>query len=215
MNTNAAFVAAGNRSYYGIETDIHVTGDEKIVVFHDDNTRKCTGIDMMVEQSTLAELQAHRLYDMEAGRYRTDLHMPTLDEYIRICKKYEKKAVLELKNDMAKQHIQLVIDIIKELDYLEHIVFISFSWDNCVTIRRLLPEQPIQWLTEKWAEVNLADLANYQFGLDIIHKELTEERMRQAHACGIPVNAWTVNEKERAEELISWGIDFITTDILE
>ncbi|MBE5775575.1 MAG: glycerophosphodiester phosphodiesterase, partial [Clostridiales bacterium] len=37
-NTNAAFVAAGNRSYYGIETDVHVTLDGKFVCFHDDNT---------------------------------------------------------------------------------------------------------------------------------------------------------------------------------
>lgn len=29
-NTAAAFVAAGNRSYYGIETDVHVTKDGKI-----------------------------------------------------------------------------------------------------------------------------------------------------------------------------------------
>ena len=35
-NTNAAFVAAGNRSYFGIETDIHVTKDGRIVVIHDD-----------------------------------------------------------------------------------------------------------------------------------------------------------------------------------
>ena len=35
-NSIAAFVAAGNRSYYGIETDVHVTKDEQIVVFHDD-----------------------------------------------------------------------------------------------------------------------------------------------------------------------------------
>ena len=31
-NTNAAFVAAGNRSYYGIETDVHKTLDGKYVV---------------------------------------------------------------------------------------------------------------------------------------------------------------------------------------
>ena len=32
-NTNAAFVAAGNRSYYGIETDIHRTADGNLVIF--------------------------------------------------------------------------------------------------------------------------------------------------------------------------------------
>ena len=37
-NTAAAFVAAGNRSYYGIETDVHVTKDGKFVIIHDDDT---------------------------------------------------------------------------------------------------------------------------------------------------------------------------------
>ena len=31
-NTNAAFVAAGNRSYFGIETDVHITADGKFVL---------------------------------------------------------------------------------------------------------------------------------------------------------------------------------------
>ena len=37
-NTVAAFVAAANRSYYGIETDVHRTIDGKYVCIHDDNT---------------------------------------------------------------------------------------------------------------------------------------------------------------------------------
>ena len=31
-NTNAAFIAAGNRSYFGIETDVHKTVDGKFVI---------------------------------------------------------------------------------------------------------------------------------------------------------------------------------------
>ena len=34
-NTNAAFIAAGNRSYYGIETDLHRTRDGHFIIFHD------------------------------------------------------------------------------------------------------------------------------------------------------------------------------------
>ena len=35
-NTCPAFVVAGVKSYYGIETDVHVTRDGEIIVFHDD-----------------------------------------------------------------------------------------------------------------------------------------------------------------------------------
>ena len=45
-NTNAAFVAAGNRSYYGIETDIHRTADGRFVVCHDDDLKRVAGVDL-------------------------------------------------------------------------------------------------------------------------------------------------------------------------
>ena len=51
-NTNSAFVAAGNRSYFGIETDIHVTLDGKFVVFHDDTTGRICIDNMEVEKTT-------------------------------------------------------------------------------------------------------------------------------------------------------------------
>ena len=42
-NTASAFVAAGNRSYFGIETDVRVTADGNFVLLHDDNTLRCGG----------------------------------------------------------------------------------------------------------------------------------------------------------------------------
>ena len=47
-NSHAAFVAAGNRSYYGIETDLHVTADGRFVLMHDDNTKRVSGVDKIV-----------------------------------------------------------------------------------------------------------------------------------------------------------------------
>ena len=47
-NTNAAFVAAGMRSYFGIETDIHRTADGQFVVFHDDTTTRLTEVEWVV-----------------------------------------------------------------------------------------------------------------------------------------------------------------------
>lgn len=52
-------------------------------------------------------------------------------------------------------------------------------------------------------------------GLDIHYGQLTEERIRACHEKGVEVNCWTVDKPEEAEKLISWGIDYITTNILE
>ena len=105
-NTCAAFVAAGNRSYFGIETDIHRTLDGQFVVFHDDSTERLTEKDWIVEECTLEQLHTLRLKDWD-GNVRNDLIMPTLQEYIRICRKYEKTAVLELKNLFQPDDIRI------------------------------------------------------------------------------------------------------------
>ena len=39
-NTCPAFIAAGNRSYFGIETDVHVTKDGQFVIIHDETTER-------------------------------------------------------------------------------------------------------------------------------------------------------------------------------
>ena len=44
-NTCAAFIAAGNRSYFGIETDVHVTADGQYVIIHDDTTTRVAGVE--------------------------------------------------------------------------------------------------------------------------------------------------------------------------
>ena len=50
-NTAAAFVAAGNRSYFGIETDVHRTGDGRYICIHDERTGRVAGDDLPVEQT--------------------------------------------------------------------------------------------------------------------------------------------------------------------
>ena len=56
-NSLAAFELAC-RAGYGIELDVHVTADDKLVVFHDDTLTRMCGIDEKTESKTLAELQA-------------------------------------------------------------------------------------------------------------------------------------------------------------
>ena len=215
-NTNTAFVVAGNRTYYGIETDVHVTKDEQIAVFHDDNLKRVAGVDLVVEESTLAELQSVPLFDGKVpGQFRTDLRIPILAEYISICKKYDKKAVLELKNQMEPKHITQIVNIIKEQDYLESVIFISFSWENCVELRKQLPEQKIQFLISTFPDDLIERLVNAKLDLDIYYKALTAENVKALHEAGIEVNCWTVDQPEDAEKLIAYGVDYITSNILE
>jgi glycerophosphoryl diester phosphodiesterase len=51
--------------------------------------------------------------------------------------------------------------------------------------------------------------------IDIQHGALTEERIDAMHQAGLKVNCWTVDDPVRAEQLAAWGVDYITSNILE
>ena len=144
-----------------------------------------------------------------------DLRIPTLEEYIRICKKYGKVSVLEIKGVFTRENLEKVIDIIKAEEYLASVVFIAFNIENLIILRELLPDQPLQYLISEFPDDLIDTLLKYRLDLDIYYPALTEERVRALHERGIKVNCWTVNQPETACELISWGVDFITSNILE
>ena len=214
-NTCAAFVAAGNRSYFGIECDIYRTIDGKFVVFHDSKTTR-VGIDtLVIKESTYETLRSLRLTDLNGERCRNDLRIADLDEYLSICKHYEKKAVLELKSGFTEEALADVVEIIDNYDYLENTIFISFYYEQLQIVRKLRPSSTMQFLINEFEDDLIERLKKNSMDLDIYHKSLTEERIALCHENGIKVNCWTVDDPERAAELISWGIDYITSNILE
>lgn len=213
-NTNAAFIAAGNRSYFGIETDIHRTADGRFIVFHDDETGRLCENHCIVEQTDYAALRAMPLIG-ENGVSRIDQRMPELSEYLSICKKYGKTAILELKTPMSETDIAAVCEIISGADYLEQTVFISFCFENLATVKRLYPRQTVQLLTCEFTPELPQRLAENGMDLDLLHTALTREAAQRCHAAGVRVNVWTVDDPEEARRCIACGTDFITTNILE
>ncbi len=214
-NTNASFIAAGNRSYYGIETDVHKTSDGRFVVFHDDTTGRICDEDLHVEETTFATLRALHLNDKYGDKERADTLIPTLKEYIATCKRYDKIAVLELKNEFEKDEIAAICEEIKDLDYLPRVIFISFSFVNMLRLRELYPEQDAQFLTSIYQDDLPQILGANKLGIDIEYTQLTEERIKAFHAHGVKINCWTCDDVEFAENLAKWGIDYITSNILE
>lgn len=214
-NSCAAFIAAGNRSYYGIETDVHVTADGRYVVIHDDNTLRTTGVDMVVENSAYDDLKKLKLLGYDKETTRADLNIPDLVDYIRICKHYGKKAVLELKNPMSEGHLLGIIGEIRGVDYLSEVTFISFALENLLILRKHLPSQPMQYLVSKVEDGLLDILKENNLDLDIYYKALTEENIKAFKENGITVNTWTCNTEESGNKLVEIGVDFITTNILE
>jgi len=214
-NTSSAFVAAGNRSYYGIETDIHKTADGRFVTVHDDNLNRIAGADIEIEQTTLEEIQSVVLIDKDGSKNRADLRICTLENYISICKKYKKHCILELKSDFTDTETKRFIEIIDNYGYLDNVTFISFNYDNLLKVRKILPKQSAQFLFVEITEEIIEKVKKDKFDIDVYYKSLTKENIKRFHDSGIKVNCWTVDEIKDAERLARWGVDFITTNILE
>ena len=109
-----------------------------------------------------------------------------------------------------------MVEIIKQEDYLDQVIFIAFGRENCVLLREMLPNQPIQWLTSKEFTDEMKEfIYKHNLDLDIRHDRLTQEIVDELHANNVLINCWTCDEPERAEELMNMGVDFITSNILE
>ena len=217
-NTIPAFLAAGNRSYFGVETDIHRTADGRYVDIHDETTSRVTrgAVNINVEESSYDAVKDIVLPDKDGSTMRQDIRIPLLGEYIHICKKYDKTCVLELKNAFSREEIREIIAIIREYDYLDKVIFISFVLANCLTLRDLLPQQSVQWLTAKeLTEELLQTLIEQRLGLDSYYKVLTAEVVERLHAAELEVNCWTVDDPQWAQKLVEMGVDYITSNILE
>lgn len=216
-NTCAAFVAAGNRSYFGIETDIHRTADGGYVLIHDSDTKRVAGAELTVEESPLAALRELVLPDL-AGEPRFDLRLPVPEEYLHICRAYDKVAVLELKAPFSDEVLREIRALVQTHYDEEHTVYISFFYENLTALRRMDDSLHLQYLCGLPDDLNDArvqDMAEKHIDADACHTILSREKIAQLHEHGIAVNVWTVDTREQAETLMSWGVDYITTDILE
>ena len=77
-NSIPAFKAAVKRGY-GIEFDLHITKDDKIIIFHDDDLMRICGVKGRPEDFTYDQLKTLRLQG-------TDERIPLLTDLLRIVK---------------------------------------------------------------------------------------------------------------------------------
>ncbi len=214
-NTISAFVAAGNRSYMGIETDVHVTADGKFVVYHDNTTERLCSDDFRITQTDYKTLKSLTLKPQKNRTVGSDFIIPDLKDYLSVCACYEKIAVLELKERMTTEHIKQIYDEVEKYHSAEKTIFISFSLQNLIDLRQAVPSANIQYLVEIFNDDILNTLKKYSFDLDIGYWVCSKDVIDICHKNGIKVNCWTVDNPGDAERLIDCGIDFITSNILE
>lgn len=214
-NTLPAFIEAGQRTYYGIETDVHVTKDGNFIIVHDDDLKRIAGLDIEVENTDYADLRALRFADVYGESEEKNLFLPSLEEYIDVCKKYDKQAILEMKNPMTEETVAALAARVESLGWIERTTFISFSGENLLYLRKAYPSASAQYLTEDCTDEEIDFMIENKIDADLSWACVTRGRVQRLHNAGLKVNCWTVDGAACATLMADYGVDMITTNILE
>ncbi len=217
-NTIPAFRDMAKRSYFGAECDVRVTGDKKFVIYHapviisGDREIKISESDL----ATIREIDIIAAYE-NSGYTGNEMKIPTLEEYLEICKGGDKYCIIELKGPYDRDDIERLINIIRGYDYLDRSIFIDFNLEHCKIVRELLPEAKIQWLIAigRYNDEVLTMMDKYDLDLNINIYEVNQKIVDDAHAHGHLVNLWTCDDAEQAKPLLALGPDYFTTNVLE
>ena len=123
--------------------------------------------------------------------------------------------MLELKERMTPEVISEIYSEVQKYYDPGKLIFISFSLDNLKDLRAQQPNANIQYLVQRFDDEILTYLKEYKLDLDIGHWVCSKDVIDTCHKNGIKVNCWTVDNPGDAERLIDYGVDYITSNILE
>ncbi len=214
-NTINAFIAAGNRSYYGIECDVHASKDGKIIVTHDDTLLRLGMLNLYIPSFKYEEIRKFTLIDRKTGNLSFNIAIPLLEDYLSICKTYKKHAFVELKDNLNNDNIDEILHQIPKYHSIQDTSIISFNDKYLTYIKKNYPEFDLYLLTQKMSDKNLDFCEKHQIHLDISYEYVDETIIKRMHLIGLKVACWTVDDKDVAEKLIKLGVDYITSNILE
>ena len=209
-NTLEAFAHAAALGYRYIETDVQVTRDGVPVVFHDDTLRRIMDAPGRISESTYADL----------ARLRTPggAAIPRLKDALAAFPGI--RFNIEPKTDAA---VEPLAEVIRRCDALARVCIGCFDDRRTARLRALLgpglcwsPGRPGVarfWAAAHRIPVRPPDAPCVQVPLSVWGVPLVTRRMLAfAHARGVQIHVWTIDDAPTMERLLDRGVDGIMTD---
>ncbi|GGR59225.1 glycerophosphodiester phosphodiesterase [Streptomyces roseolus] len=213
-NTAAAFRRAAAAGYRYFETDVHTTADGVLVAFHDATLDRVTDTAGRIRDLPWAAVREARV----AGKEPLPLFEDLLQEFP------EARWNVDLKTESA---LAPLVDLISRTDAWDRVLVSSFTEARIARAQRLAgPRLATSYGVTGVAALRLrslglpaplragavaAQVPETQGGVRVVDRRF----VRAAHARGLQVHVWTVNDPERMESLLDLGVDGIMTDHLE
>jgi glycerophosphoryl diester phosphodiesterase len=217
-NTLASIARAHALGCRWVEFDVKLSFDKVPMLMHDDRLDRTTD-----GQGFFADITAAELKRCDAGNwFGLDFRgerIPTLAEAVALLRRLGMGANVEIKPCPGREAEtgRLVMEELRQIWPRDFGLLISsFSAAALEAARAVAPELPRGLLVEaappEWAQtarrLGCVTLNPWQ-------EALQPETVAEAHAQGLAVAAYTVNDPERAAMLRSWGVDAVFTDVPE
>jgi glycerophosphoryl diester phosphodiesterase len=210
-NTLAAFRGALALGVPWIELDIHPTRDGELVVIHDDTVDRTTDGQGAVAQMTLAELAR-----LDAGRWFAPAfageRIPRLAEVIALVRPTATRLNIEVKAFPPEAAVpEMLVRLLRETGVATRCVVSSFLLEALLQARALAPEITLALIGEG---PTILDAAR-QHHIPWIHaryQTVDGALIARAHAAGLRVNVWTVDDPALARQRAHAGVDKICSN---
>ena len=216
-NTLASFRAAAATGIKAVEFDVALTFDGRSVVLHDASLERTTDGTGLLAENTLeaiSGLDAGSWFDSSfAGEV-----VPALEEAIDLLVALDLTADIELKPDPGREmetaEVALAVAQSCWPEGKAPPVVTSFSRVALAAAKETTSAWPrglcFELLPEDWTDASASlDLALLCPNAD----RLSADQCASMVAAGFKIMAWTVNEEDKANTLIQWGVGSLCTDI--
>lgn len=209
-NTLYAFSDAISVGADFIELDVQQTKDGVLVVMHDSNLKRTTGVNKDIWDVNYADIQ-----DLDAGSWfdpaYANARIPTLEETLQFV---DKRAKLNIEIKPTKHGSdtleQDVANLITEYHYTDACYVTSFSYGSLKKVKEVNPDIRTGYLMSvaygQFYSLQYADA----FSLNKVF--VTSQVVNAAHQQGKQIFAWTVNSVSEVRSLCNLHVDSIITD---
>lgn len=212
-NTLAGFQYIHALGIRAVEFDVRQLKDDELIIMHDDNFLRTTGIDQPLYDLNSTELEAYNQANIWMD-WDTQI-TPTLTQTLNIIHDFEHIEV-EVKAVATKIEAEkLVLALQKQLQGFEQTAVIT-SFD--LKIHQALEQQKSSFKRGLLIEEDIRELAieqALQLGccqIGWMNQLATDEMIQATQKAGLSMSVWTVNDIQRAKQLQKLGIDGLITD---
>ena len=211
-NTLPAFQKCIDEGFSAAELDVQMLADGTIIVMHDDNLKRTTGVNKNVWEVTYDEiknLDNGAFFDPEFEGTK----ICTLDEAIKLAASAKDKLYLniEIKRNGHDDGIaEKVVQIILDNNYLNYCDITSQDYSTLEEVREINPYV----LTAYTSVIGIGNIESLE-AADIISIQetfATYENIERIHNAGKRVFVWTINEQDTMEQLANLNVDAILTN---